>query len=156
MSGEDLQKKLAQFEGKMGILVDQMDVARVRLCDLTIEGNLVRVGFVALETPGLNRAGPPEPIVYSTDARVLENADYWTAPYAGWRIYFDLKVIERVLAIVASMPAGTTYRDDYTSRPAATGSRFATVRSPGPFATALYGFLRRWDSRPPGASVDEL
>ena len=133
---------LSQFEGRIGLLVDRSLVSRVRLFELAVDEGLLRLRYEQLATPGLNHATISEHQVLSTDARVLENAAEWYARDLGWRVFFDPRVIARVLDIVSVMPAGTTYLDDYTSRPAPEGSRFTAIRSPGPCASELYAYLR--------------
>ena len=134
--------RLSQFEGRIGLLVDRSLVSRVRLFDLAVDEGLLRLRYEQLATPGLNHASASEHHVLSTDARVLESSAEWYAEHVGWRIVFDPCVIARVLDIVSVMPAGTTYLDDYNSRPAPEGSRFTAIRSPGPCATELYEYLR--------------
>jgi hypothetical protein len=144
MTGEP-ESELAQFDGKVGILVDRGNVARVRLHDLTRDGNLVCFRYETLATPGLNEACASSDLILSTTVEVLQSSTYWAAAHVGWRIYFDPAVIDRVQAIVSSLASGKTYRDDYSSRPAPPGSRFVSVQTPGPTAAALYAFLRQVD-----------
>jgi hypothetical protein len=134
--------KLTQFEDRIGVLVDHSLVSRVRVFDLAVDEGLLRLRYEQLATPGLNHGSASEHHVLSTDARVLESSAEWRADHVGWRIFFEPGVIARVLDIVSVMPAGTTYLDDYTSRPAPEGSRFTAIRSPGPCASALHAYLR--------------
>jgi hypothetical protein len=136
-----LAELLSHPDGTFAVYKEKMEVCRVRIVDVHLDDVRVSARCETVETPGLNRGGTSWNIaVPLRECSVTEGV--WSGGYAGWQIFLDPNVIQRVLDIVAKLPAGTTYADDYTSRPAPANSRFAAIRSPGPCVLELYEYLR--------------
>lgn len=135
-----LAELLSRPDGTIAVYKEKMGICRVRIVDVHLDDVRVSARCETVETPGLNRGGASWNIaVPLRECSVTEGI--WSGGYAGWQIFLDPKVIQKVLDIVAVLPAGKTYADDYTRAPAPANSKCAEIRSPGPCVRELYSYL---------------
>jgi hypothetical protein len=142
MTGNISQRILTMFssyEGRIAIYKEKMRVWRVRVVEIRTDDTHVFAKIETVETSGLNSAGGSWDI--AAPASELTTADYWSAPYVGWQIFFNPIVVQKVVEIVSVLPPGKTYLDDYTKRPAPNDSKFVSINTPGPCAKDLYSYL---------------
>lgn len=132
----------AAFEGREALCVTPGGAARVRVFDVRVEGELLAARLEPLATPGLNAAGGSAMDIAAHRSVLHATDSYWAASYVEWQLFFDPQVMARVREIVSVLPAGCTVADDHISRPAPSGSRFASIQTPGPCAAALQSYLR--------------
>lgn len=131
---------LSSYEGRIAIYKEKMHVWRVRIVGVRNDDTHVFATCETVETPGLNSAGGSWDIAVC--ASELTRADYWSARYVGWQIFFNPIVIQKVVEIVSVLPPGKTYLDDYTKRPAPKNSKFVSINTPGSCVRKLYSYLR--------------
>jgi hypothetical protein len=143
MTNDVFQNALAvvlAIDGRLAIYRSTMSGARVRIMGVRVVGAYMSAKCVPVETPGLNRGGPPWNIGADVSA-LAQTGACWSASYAGWQIFFHPAVIQRTLEIVSVLPVGKTHWDDYTREPAPSKSKFAYVGHPGPCARELFSDL---------------
>ena len=137
---ENTLANLPSYEGRIAIYQEKMSVFRVRITGIRVGGVHLSATIETLETTGLNSRGSSWSIGAHAGVLTIKR-DYWAASYAGWQLFFNPAVIQKVLDIVSVLPPGKTYRDDYTTRPAPENSRFVSIHSPGPCARELFSYL---------------
>lgn len=136
------------FEGREAILVTVRSVSRVRIFDVKTNGVELFAKYQAIETPGLNQADVSAMSISAHASILSATRKFLGASYVDWRFFFDPEVIGRVLGIVAVLPPGHTYHDDYTKGPPLQGPgprAGMRVVSPGPCASELLTYLRKQD-----------
>ena len=138
-SETDIVSMASSYEGREAIYRDPAHVWRVRLSNVRADHAGLFACVTTLPTPGLGRN--VSTWTFGAHWSVLRfSTTYWAASYSDWQVFFAPAVIDRVLHIVASLPAGKTYSDDYVNAGPSKNARW-NVRRPGPCALELFTYL---------------
>ena len=134
-------QRVWSLAGKTVIYIEKHQIYRILVSDV----REAQTGFLATATPLQTHGLPYRESAWDFGAaweHLAASAKRVAFTYGGWEIYTDPSVAERILAIVADLPAGKTYWDDYASKPIVGNPRFVAMLSPGPIATRVNEFLR--------------